>query len=306
MNELAVDCRENRYKTCVVKYHFRWFKSGVAGGCLREGCVNYRKERDTFLGYCGYSIYTYYLVRDFSRLSQGEPIWCPFSKEEINYCLSEINRVLEKKKIKWKLKEKIICGIKTYILRVKIPNLYGRLQHLYILTRIRCIYEAPFCLYMMDALKLQKELKFQGGIEEAFIKVLNYAPSTNNNHFLGQWGATPFNTGRCVIPEKYIKFPGLSDIKFRFAQLQKSGFIHNLYGNEKVYAQKIITDKDELLDLDWWINGYTKYRKSYYHGVVNPEIPKYIRYSGYYKDFVKDQDYEKLKNWKRTIFDVDK
>jgi len=301
MNELSIYCSGNDYKRHIIKYEFRWFRQGIAGGCLNQGCVVRRKAGTTFLGSFGYSTYTYYLVKDFSRLSIYEPIFCIFSPSEINYCLSEINRVLNKK-IKWKLESKKICDIDTYILTVKVPNCYSNLQHLYILTRIRCLYEAPFCLFMMDALKLQKELKFSGGIEEAYIEVLNHSPSTGSCIFLGSWGYSPFNPVRCVVRSKDIIFPGLEVIKKRLLKYDCRS-IHEIYGdvcNEN--SNQIKIENGELFDLDWWLNGYEKYRRPYYLNLNTRQIPKYIKQSYSYIDSNCHKD--KIYEWKKEIFDV--
>lgn len=287
-------------RNSVMKYNFRWFKSGVARDCLRQGCVFNRNE-ETFLGRKGYSKYTYYLIRDYTRLSCKEPIWCPFSVEEINYCLKEINRVLGKKKIKWKISEAEICEVPTFILKVYIPNKYNNIQHLYILTRIRCLYEAPFCLYMMDALKLQAERNFQGGIEEAYIKVLNHSPSNPNNYFIGRWSVTPFDSVRCVISDRNVVFPGLDYIKQGFLELDEDKRIHNIYKKTETSFPKIPAYDNRHMDLDWWINGYYDYRRPYYLD-FNPTPKFYERKVKLVEGYPSSSLEYKLDKWMHEIF----
>ena len=304
MNELNISCGVNDFKRFIIKYNFRWFKRGIASGCLNQGCVQYRSSDRVFLGKYGYSKYTYYLVRDYTRLSIGEPIWCPFSKKEIDYCLNEINRVLDKK-IKWKLREAQIEEIDTWILKVKIPNCYNNLQHLYVLTRIRCLYEAPFSLFFMDALKLQSESKFKGGIEEAYTRVINCLPKVGTSgYFLGSFGETPFNVERSVHRSKKAKFTTLEDLKESFSNLgnkKSNRSIHSIYHEDfNLKIKPIEIHNNEIFDLDWWLNGYRKYRWPYYAGIsLTGEEPAYIR-----KTIKLGNDHEKLSKWKSVIFNI--
>ena len=304
MNELNFDCSLTGKKNCVVKYRFGWFSKGIASGCLREGCT-LRRHKSIF-NYPFYSVYTHYLVRDFSRLSIYEPIWCPFDKSEIEYHLEEINRVLHYK-IKWKLKEKTIYGINTWILKVKIPNVYDNIQHLYILTRIRQLYELPFCLYLKDAIKLQKELKFKGGLAESYFRVVNCAPSPKDIYFLGSYSLCPFNTVRSELSTNNVLFPGLDYIKEHFELIKVHGSVHlasdsNLrIKNPFSFSDRIKTPDNELVDLDWWINGYDLYRRPYYLG-EKQNIPKYKRLNKSLRNY--DLYYKSVAEWKKEIFNV--
>ena len=299
MDELRINCQGNDYRKPVIIYRFRWANIGVAGGCLREHCV-YRRDTGVFRGTHGYSRYDYYLVRDLTSLAADKPLWCPFSPKEVDLYLGDINRVLEKP-IKWKIKETEIEGIPTLQIYLKIPNKYHWRQHLYILTRVRYLYEVPYCLYLRDAFKLQKTKEFTGGYEEAFIEVLRHLPSFIPNGLGSLVGLFryPVDFGRIIPGSMSIRFTSIEEVKQKFIELGDNGRnqLNNIYPSGSSPLHHF--EPARLFDLRWWNEYYETEREPVYLGEKQPD--KYIR------DKEKllpgsAESMERLKKWEEEIF----
>jgi hypothetical protein len=298
MNELKIHCQGNDFKRPVIIYRFRWSNIGVAGGCLREGCV-YRRNTGVFRGKHGYSRYDHYLVRDLSGLAAYKPLWCPFNPGEIDTYLKDINRVLEKP-IKWKIKETEIEGIPTLQIYLKIPNKYHWRQHLYILTRVRYLYEVPYCLYLRDAFKLQEVKKFKGGYEEAFLEVLRHLPSTIPDDLGSLVGLYrfPVDFGRVIPGSMNQRFTSIEEVKRKFIELRdKRSQLNDIYPAGSFPLHHL--EPAKMFDLKWWNCYYKTEREPVYLGEKQPD--KYIRDK---EDLLphSSESIKKLKRWETEIF----
>ena len=300
MDELRINCQGNDYRKPVIIYRFRWSNTGVAGGCLREQCV-YKRNTKVFRGKHGYSRYDYYLVRGLAGLAAYKPLWCPFNPEEIDVYLNDINRVLEKP-IKWRIKETEIEGIPTLQIHLKIPNKYHWRQHLYILTRVRYLYEVPYCLYLRDAFKLQEVKKFEGGYEEAFLEVLRHLPSSIPNSLGSLVGLYrfPVDFGR-IIPGSMNKiFTSIEEVKQKFIELgneESSRQLNDIYPSGPFPQYHL--EPDKMFDLKWWNCYYKTEREPVYLGEKQPD--KYIRDNENLLPH-SAESIERLKKWETKIF----
>ncbi len=276
MNELCyVQYSSTVGRDEVVRFDFGWWTgssvtSGKATGCLWEGCLQKRRPTaPSFIRHLGYSTYTHFMIADLTAINLSRPQCCLFTKNQIETHLNEINKVLTKP-IKWTLSYKEIADIPTWVLKLKIPNIYTNKQHLYILTRVRCLYELPFALYLKDAFKLLEEKPFKGGLEEAYTEVISRAPHPSVGlGFLGISFGSPFFGGRSICPDQSRKFTTIEDQKKRFDHLGKSSYSHvnDMYPFYSVQDEgrprSGIPHRPEMYDLDWWIRGY-EFRRPYY------------------------------------------
>lgn len=300
MDELNINCPGNDYRRPVIIYRYRWSNIGVAGGCLREQCV-YKRNTKVFRGTHGYSRYDYYLVRDYTSIGAEKPLWCPFSPEEINAYLNDINRVLEKP-VKWKIKESEIKDIPTLQIYLKVPNIYNWRQHLYILTRVRYLYEVPYCLYLRDAMRLQETKNYEGGYEEAFLEVLKHLPSIPSEYgnFCGLF-RHPVDYGRIIPRSLGNSFSSIEELKKDFINLgSKSGNpqLNDIYpvGSTSMYK----FDPSNMFDLRWWNDYYKVEREPVYLGEKVPY--KYIRKreESLVPKFLESRN--RLRDWENEIF----
>ena len=292
MNELCYTQYSSTYgRNEVVKFNFGWWTfpvvtSGDASGCLWEGCV--KKRRPTaphFIRRLGYSTYTHFMIADLTAINLRRPQYCPFTKNQIEIQLNEINKVLTKP-IRWNLKFKKIADIPTWVLKLKIPNVYNNKQHLYILTRVRCLYELPFAFYLKDAFKLLEEKQFKGGLEEAYTEVISRAPRPSaGSGFLGISFGCPFFGGRSVHMDQNRKFTSIEDQKKKFDVLGISYRYANINDMYPDYSEQEPRTRipfcPEMYDLDWWISGYN-FRRPYY--LELPDKSTEETYSRFYDD----------------------
>lgn len=300
MNELRINCQGNEYRKPIIIYRFRWNNIGVAGGCLREQCV-YKRNTKVFLGTYGYSRYDYYLVRDLTSLAAHKPLWCPFGPKEIDTYLKDINRVLEKP-IKWRIKETKIEGIPTLQIYLKIPNKYHWRQHLYILTRVRYLYEIPYCLYLRDAFKLQEIKKFEGGYEEAFLEVLRHLPSSipyDLGSLVGLF-RYPVDFGRVIPGSMDMRFTSIEDVNQKFIELGNGEVsqLNDIYPSGSSPLHRL--EPAKMFDIKWWNCYYETEREPVYLGEKQPD--KYIRDK---ENLLPDsgESVKRLKKWETKIFE---
>lgn len=300
MDELNLNCSGLEARKPVIIYNFRWSNIGIAGGCLREQCV-FKRNTGVFRGNHGYSKYNYYLIRDLTNLGADKPLWCPFNPKEIKLYFKDINRVLEKP-IKWKIKESEIKGIPTLQIRLRVPNKYTWRQHLYILTRVRYLYEVPYCLYLRDAMKLQEIQKYDGGYEEAFLEVLKHLPviSSELGSFCGLF-KYPADFER-IIPRSLVnEFSSIEDLKKKFINLGDSSMspqLNDIYlkSSEETYQ----FDPRNMFDLRWWNDYYKIEREPVYLGKT--ALKKYTKMDEKSLLPKYSESKERIKEWEKEIF----
>jgi hypothetical protein len=302
MDELRINCQGNDYRKPVIIYRFRWSNKGVAGGCLREQCV-YKRDTDVFRGTHGYSRYDYYLVRDLTSLGAQKPIWCPFSPREVDSYLNDINRVLVEP-IKWKIKETEVEGIPTLQIYLKVPNIYSWRQHLYILTRVRYLYEVPYCLYLRDAFRLQEIKNFSGGYEEAFLEVFKHLPSyipTDLGSLAGLF-RYPVDFGRIIPGSMHVRFISIEELQKRFIDLGNSELrlqLNDIFPEGPSPLHHF--EPERLFDLRWWNDYYKTEREPVYLG--GDLVKKYVRKkeNSLLPGYMISR--ERLKKWETEIFE---
>lgn len=271
-----------------------------ASGCLSAGCTGFKQGDNSE----GENIFIFYLHRTLERLHLQSPVWCPFTTEEISEHLNDINRVI-KYPLSWNIEEKE----NFYKLTVKMDNRYNSKQVLYILTRIRYLYEVPFCLVLKDALKLKESFP-EESLEQRFLRVSNIIPENidpgarfldGSRVFFNYWRAIPNHKD----PTSRSIWKGEESLRQTINRLSTFGmdrlnYVFKMESNPE-WTQLPFTDS--MLDLGFWTEGF-ELRKPYYEEKEKPssfklsrEQIKYFKEIRFFENtFTSDlESYEKYK-----------
>ena len=280
MNELRYKEGYNPERGLVTIFKFPGMeKYQIAGSCFSAGCTSYKKHPGP--GTCHFVFYPH---KTLERYSIGSLIWCPLTIEEINEHLEDINRVLW-----YPITRKIEDHGENYKINVWIDNRYNKRQVLYIITRIRYLYELPYCLFLSDALKLKKEEYPEKSIEEMFVKVVNTLPTitTDGGKFVG-WTRICYY-GRAVIfteekPEYQVNFPGDIELTMRLQKLSDYGSLNDLMSRSEGNTR--LQFKRYFYNLSFWIENFEQRKMAYIgdrgsqnHWNISSETPDMVTFT---------------------------
>jgi hypothetical protein len=235
------------------------------------------------------SWYEFEFFKGLEYLSHGSDVWCPFNYDEIIQTLEDI-RLEADDRFEYQVEE----TEKTWIIRFKIKNCHGIKFHLYVITRIRYLYEAPQCCTYRDALTLRESGIFgETPITDIYNIIVSSIPFSFDDagrsglHWYSGYHSIPKEKGNMGYYEK-MSVKGLSDAL-------KDRNCLSYYGLNGIYKIVNSDKKPELLKVDWEIITSL----AYWRDEIASRIPVYkYNFDHHGQDnFGKvDQDYMELKN----------
>lgn len=142
--------------------------SGISGICL-SSFLNRLLEAEQQEKYV---YYEFEFFKGLEYLSIKRDIWCPFSMGEIIETLEDIKEVID---FEYQVEER---G-DTWDIALKVRRDYGRQVHLYIITRVRYLYEIPQSPLYKDAMTLRGMEEFNGyNLQDLYNLVVNSIPTS--------------------------------------------------------------------------------------------------------------------------------
>jgi hypothetical protein len=150
MNEF----KDKGWRAQVVKYLINEKYNGK-NGALTGVCLSsfFSYLRDTINPF---SLYEFSIPKGTIPLSIGYSDWCPFNLEEIIRTLEDIKLIVD---FEYKVSE--TENYFRIILKISNKGLSKeRNNHFYLLTRVRYLYQYPYCVLYKDAMRLSKIPEF--------------------------------------------------------------------------------------------------------------------------------------------------
>ena len=166
MNELT---GTNNWAASILKYSSQEGKyRGLAGTCLSSFLDGVRRSelKSEFV------YYEFEFFKGLEYLGANKDDYCPFSFSEIIDTLDDIRKVID---FKFRVEERE----NTWDIALRVDRKYSSKQHLYILTRVRYLYEAPYSLFYRDAMNLKKIKDFEEyNLQDLYNLVISSLPIT--------------------------------------------------------------------------------------------------------------------------------
>ena len=220
---------------------------GISSTCLSSFLNDLRDQSDKT---CYYEFEFY---RGLEYISCSKSLWCPFSDEEILRTLEDIKKVADFTYSLETTEEKVKISF-------QISKSYPRNYHLYIITRIRYLYEGPYNVIYRDAMTLSELEEFKNiNLQDLFNMIVSSIPTYPDNPrrdrrlWYYNYHGIPsiMNSTGC-----FFKRMDYNEIKSILVDKLRLSPLNSLYGLVNGNCIKLNIDEEIVSSLAYWASEF--------------------------------------------------
>lgn len=193
---------------------------------------------------------------DGSRIKNRANLWCPFTSEQVYEHLEDIRSIIE-------FEYKVLDLGDRFCIKLTLSPIYNQRKQHYILTRIRYLYEFPYCCFLLDAFKIRERLGTSISLDELFYRIVELFPvitTTPNLRFM----LAKFYDDYHAVPSS--KVGTSTNLIFNYNRKVLKMSVEHLKGiyrlNSLVNYMEVPTRKpmfvpnENLFDVRFWLYGF--------------------------------------------------